>query len=126
LSLFGALAWRAVTVNRANAAAAAERFNTIRSRLSGSPPLVQRDASGRFVRRDRPTAPDAPARLRVVAYRASAEGLAEADVPFWFFKVKGPAVQLALRGTGFDLESLRHQLSLVLTFRPDRMVRRWE
>jgi hypothetical protein len=107
LSLFGALAWRAVTVNRANAATAAERFNIIRSRLSGSPPLVQRDASGRFVRRDRPTAPDAaPTRLKVLAYRPSADGLAEADVPFWFFKAKGPAVQLALRGTGFDLESL--------------------
>lgn len=107
LSIFGVLAWRAVTVKRANAVAAAERFGIVRSRLSGSPPLVQRDASGRFVRQERPTGRDAaPTRLKVLAYRASAEGLAEADVPFWLFKVKGPAVQLALRGTGFDLESL--------------------
>jgi hypothetical protein len=27
-------------------------------------------------------------------------------VPFWFLKVKGPAVQYALRGTGLDLKRL--------------------
>jgi hypothetical protein len=107
LSLFAALAWRAVTVSRADAAASAERFGNIRSRLRDSPPLVEREASGRLVRRERPPGRNgAPTRLRVLAYRAPAEGLVEADVPFWFFKVKGPAVQFALRGTGFDLESL--------------------
>jgi hypothetical protein len=27
-------------------------------------------------------------------------------VPLWFLRVKGPAAQVALRGTGFDLEAL--------------------
>ena len=29
-----------------------------------------------------------------------------ASVPFWFLKLKGPAAQMALRGTGLDLEYL--------------------
>jgi hypothetical protein len=69
--------------------------------------LVQRDASGHFARRNPPRRSEpTPTQLRVVAYRASAERLATADVPLWFLRVKGPAVQFAFRGTGFDLESL--------------------
>ena len=29
-----------------------------------------------------------------------------ADIPFWFYKLKGTAAQFLLRDTGFDLESL--------------------
>jgi hypothetical protein len=29
-----------------------------------------------------------------------------ANVPFWFFKLKGPAIQLVLRGTEIDLKKL--------------------
>jgi hypothetical protein len=34
------------------------------------------------------------------------ENLVEADVPLWFFAVKAPAAQFALRGTSFDLEEI--------------------
>jgi hypothetical protein len=45
-----------------------------------------------------------------------------AEVPFWFFRLKGPAAHLALRDTGFDLERLgltpadlsRHGPSIVI------------
>src|SRR4051812_26759786 len=69
LSIFGGLAWRAVTVSRRDATAAAGRFAEIRSHLQDSPALVQRDASGRLIRRDRPPRGDSPpTRLKVIAY----------------------------------------------------------
>jgi len=106
LSIFGALAWRAVTVSNGDATVAVERFGAIRSRLSDVPPLMHRDSSGRLVQHHRPAGRSAPTRLKVLAYRASAGRFVEADVPFWFFRMKGPAVQLALHDTSFDLESL--------------------
>jgi len=107
LSVFGMMAWRAVSVQRADRSEALRHFDAVRSRLPTTDPLVQRDRSGRFVRRDasRRGAP-APKQLRVLAYYAAGERLATADVPLWFLRVKGPAAQVALRGTGFDLESL--------------------
>jgi hypothetical protein len=101
------VAWRAVTIRHASQSEALTQFEAARARLSPPDPLVQRDASGRFARRKPPRRSEPPAgQLHVLAYRASAERLASADVPLWFLRVKGPAVQLAFRGTGFDLESL--------------------
>jgi hypothetical protein len=42
----------------------------------------------------------------VLAYRADAERLVRADLPFWFVKMKGTAVQYALGDTGLDLGAL--------------------
>ena len=42
----------------------------------------------------------------LLAYRAAEQRLVRVDVPFWFLKMKGPAVQYSLRGTGVDLERL--------------------
>jgi hypothetical protein len=60
-------------------------------------------------RRERP--PDEPppgrlSRLHVLVYHASSERLAESRIPFWFFRLKAPAAQYALDGTGLDLERL--------------------
>lgn len=107
LSIFGALAWRAVTIRHADASEGLRRFATIRARLPASMPMVRRDGSGRFVRREGGSRQGANAtRLRVVAYRVAEERLVEANVPIWFIGVKGPAVQLALRRTNVDFESL--------------------
>jgi hypothetical protein len=48
----------------------------------------------------------APSQLHALAYHASNRRLVRADVPFWFLKAKGPAVQYSLRGTGLDLQRL--------------------
>jgi hypothetical protein len=42
----------------------------------------------------------------VLAYQAGEQRLVAADVPFWFFRLKGPAAQYALSGTGLDLKRL--------------------
>jgi hypothetical protein len=43
--------------------------------------------------------------LHVLAYYADGSRLVRANVPFWFLKLKRPAAQPALHGTGFDLEA---------------------
>jgi len=109
LATFGFLAYRAVTVEQASAPEALRRFTEIRSALGGSAPLLTLDDAGNVVRRmDPPARPQRSIRrLRVIAYQAAEERLVSADVPFWFFKVKGSAAQYMVRGTGLDLERLR-------------------
>jgi hypothetical protein len=71
------------------------------------PPLVQRDASGNFVRHEsEPTTSRAATQPHALAYYVGGQRLVRADVPLWFFKVKGPAVRYTLRDTGFDLDAL--------------------
>ena len=50
LTIFGALAWRAVTIQRTDTSDAQRRFASVRHRLPAATPLVHRDPSGRFVR----------------------------------------------------------------------------
>jgi hypothetical protein len=107
VTIFGALAWKSVAIRTADSSEALRRFTSVRASFPTGPPLVQRDASGRFVRREETAGSVQPVtRLRVMAYSASQERLVEADVPLWFFRIKGPAAQMALRGTNFDLETL--------------------
>ena len=70
--------------------------------------MLRVDAAGVVTRRQAPEISQAvpPTRLRVLAYRAPERRLVQAEVPFWFLKLKGPAVRYALRGTGLDLERL--------------------
>lgn len=105
LTILGVLAWQAVTVHQVDANGAMQQFDVIRESMKGAP-LVQRDESGRF-QRETTAASDTPAsRLHVLAFHVSGRLLVRGDVPLWFFKVKGPAVQYALRGTDFDLAAL--------------------
>jgi len=105
LSLLGLMAWQAVSVQQMDADSALQEFEAVRARMNGVP-LVRRDESGRFERRMTASGDTAASTLHVLAYHVSGRQLVRADVPFWFFKVKGPAVQYALRGTDFDLVSL--------------------
>jgi hypothetical protein len=103
--VFGLLAWQSVSVQQMQARTALQQFKAVRASIKGAP-LVQRDESGRFERRVLPGR-DAPvSQLHVLAYHVRSQQLVRADVPFWFFRIKGPAVQFALRGTDFDLAAL--------------------
>jgi hypothetical protein len=66
------------------------------------------DEAGKIVRHATPrsTTPAPLRRLSVLVYDADAQRLVSADVPFWFFQIKGPAAHYALRDTGFDLDRL--------------------
>jgi len=105
LSLFAAVAWRAVNVHWVDTGTALRQFDAVRAGMTGAP-LVRRDESGSFERRVAPTSDTPVSQLHVMAYHVSGQQLVRADVPLWFFKAKGPAVQYALRGTDFDLAAL--------------------
>jgi hypothetical protein len=107
-SIFGVMVWRAVDVEEMPAPDALRRFAEARGPFAGVTPILELDDHGRLVRRARPAPEDAarPHTLRVLAYRAADRRLIRADVPFWFFELKGPAIEYALAGTGLDLERL--------------------
>ena len=109
LATFGILAYRAVAIEQASAPEALRRFTEIRSRLGGTAPLLTLDVAGNVIRRAQPpeVARRPIRRFRVLVYQTAEERLVTADVPFWFFKLKGTAAQYAVRGTGLDLERLR-------------------
>jgi len=109
IGLFGVLLWRAITVEQADLAEATRRFAAARAALGSAPPLLDIDDHGAVTRRAKPpdTAPPPIARIHALAYQAGQRRLVRAEAPFWFFKLKGPAAQYALRGTGLDLARLQ-------------------
>jgi hypothetical protein len=108
MAIFAALAWRAVDVEEADAPEALRRVAAVRAALGNRPPLLTLDEAGHVVRRAAPPAhqPRPLTRLAVLAYQADEQRLVSADVPYWFFRLKGPAAQYLVRGTGLDLERL--------------------
>ena len=90
LSIFASLAYRAVNIRTALPSEAVTRVETVRQRfLNGAASAVSEVKL-----------------LEVLAYRASEQRLVEAHVPFWFLRMKGPALEFALRDTGLDLNRL--------------------
>jgi hypothetical protein len=104
---FGLLAWRSVSIEPAAPHVALHRFAEIRNTLKGEP-MLQFGTDGTRAHRAPPTTrqPTHLARMRVLAYRAREERLVHAVVPFWFLRLKGPAVKYVLRDTGLDLDRL--------------------
>lgn len=108
-SIFGALVYRAIDVEEVATPEALRRFAAVRAALNDATPMLVLDGSGAVIRRaDPPLGQRRPLeRLGVLTYRAREQQLIRADVPFWFFALKGPALQFALRGTGLDLDRLQ-------------------
>lgn len=109
VAVSGYLASRRVTVEQASAPDALRRFESIRDALGGRQPLIGLDEAGNVIRRASPplTTSRPVTALRVLAYQAGPERLVTADVPMWFFRMKGPPTQFLVRGTGLDLERLQ-------------------
>ena len=107
IGLSGFLAWRNVTVEEVPPGDANRRLAEIRDRLPHAAPVLRMDANGLVTRRV-PADVRTPraTRLHALTYVMSVGRLARADAPFWFLKMKGPGVQYAFRGTGFDLDRL--------------------
>ena len=106
-TVFGVLAWRSISIERAEPEPALRKFEDVRRQFIGLEPILRSDAKGAIVRRSAPREPlPTPGRLCVLPYRVAERRLLRADVPFWFLKVKGPAMRLAFQDTGFDLERL--------------------
>jgi hypothetical protein len=108
IAVFALLVWRSVTVEQAQPEDAMRRFAEIRTGIARTEPVLRLDAAGHVARREPPPESETvrATRLRVLAYRAPEQRLVRADVPFWFLRVKGPALQYSLHDTGLDLERL--------------------
>jgi len=108
VAIFAGMVWRATSTERAESSVAERRFAAQRAEIGPAEPLLKRDESGTLVRRqDAPTAGEIrPRHLRILAYWSRDSRLVQTEVPFWFFRLKGPALALALRRTGIDLEAL--------------------
>jgi hypothetical protein len=108
VAAFGYLASNAVTVERVDDSDAARRFLAARVAFGSAPPMLEIAPSGRVVRRPSPPREGAGhvERFRILVYQVQQRRLVEADVPFWFVALKGPALQYAVRDTGVDLDRL--------------------
>ncbi len=112
------------TIEEVDGETAHERFVTVLAPLDSTDALLRRDAEGRWIRSERTNDPTASGlkRIGVLAYRPDSERLYRMEIPFWFYRMKGPALGFVLRDTGFDLgdlgiqpkDLLRHGPGLVL------------
>ncbi len=109
LSIFGMLVYRAVQVEQVNPSEALTRFDAARALFVNHVPMLEIDEAGRVVPRavSEHTGIHTLKSFHVLAYRRADERLVAARVPFWFFRVKRPAAQFAVRGTGLDLDQLQ-------------------
>jgi len=108
LAVFGFLASSVTSITDSDQAATFLVFEAVIDSLDSGPPRLQRDGSGKFVNRISPAGKSGaqPSKLGVLLYRSSEDKLVQSDIPFWFFRLKGPAARLALRGSGFDMDRL--------------------
>ncbi len=108
IAVFGLLAARVTSMEKMDGTAANLLFEAIVDSLDSGPPRLTRDGSGRFTNTS--TVQEGPlikpSKLVVMAYRSRDHRLVRSDIPFWFFRLKGPAAQVALRDSGFDMKRL--------------------
>jgi hypothetical protein len=107
-AVFGILASRVTTIEKLEQDAVRGRFQAVIDSLDSGSPRLTRDGSGGFTNTAMAAAgPVAkPSKLGVLFFHANEKRLVRSDIPFWFFRLKGPAAQFALRGSGFDMERL--------------------
>jgi len=108
LGVFGLLAWRATSVESLASLAAREKFDDVAIRFGTTQPRIILDPEGVPARNPRAPEPTGGPvkKLVVLAYRAESGKLVRTEVPFWFFRLKSPAANLALRNSGFDMGRL--------------------
>lgn len=94
--------------DRADESDAAREFLAARAAFGSTLPMLEVDASGRVLRRTSPPLEAAVAleQLHILVYELAPQRLIRVDVPFWFVRLKGPALRYAVRGTGVDLDRL--------------------
>lgn len=108
VGVFGLLAARVTSMEKMDKDATHLQFQAVVDSLDSGPPRLTRDGSGRFtntsIGQEDPLIK--PSKLVVMAYRSRENRLVRSDIPFWFFRLKGPAAQLALKDSGFDMKRL--------------------
>jgi hypothetical protein len=108
LTIFGVMVWRSVDVDYVPRPAAEQQFERTRAVFGGRKPLVYREDTGALSRRSEPVPvdPEPLARIVILTYDAGAERLVRAEIPFWFYSLKAPAVGLMFHDTVLMLDEL--------------------
>jgi hypothetical protein len=102
------MVWRSVDVDSVPRSAAEQEFAQARAAFGSRKPLVYRDDTGALSRRSEPVPldPESLARIVILTYDGGAERLVRAEIPFWFYALKAPAVGLMFHDTVLMLEEL--------------------
>ena len=109
LSVFAYVAWHASDVMRVEPNEADQAFQLALDRFGpDAVPMVARDTTGSYqhAARSEEVSEERPERLVILTHHSQQGGLVRTEVPFWFLRMKGPALQFVLRGTDFDLREL--------------------
>lgn len=123
LTIFATMIWRVTQVEDSSAAEAQVRFKTIRTRFEFPTPIFQLGTKPqrRAIVITPESGPPAPDNLLLLVYHQETGQLVSTRVPFWFYELKAPAVEVVLRGAGFDpvamgitVEDLRGHGSAIL------------
>ncbi len=124
LTIFGVMIWRVTQVENSTEAETQARFSAIRSRFESPAPVFRLGTKPLRGTTSEPVESDTeqPDTLRVMVYSQRTNRLVSSRIPFWFYELKAPAVELTLRGAGFDpvamgvtLEDMKgHGIALLL------------
>ncbi len=109
VSLFAVMAWRATSSEVLGQADAMRRLDALHARLGSAVPILSLSPDGTVINRAPAPADDTAAplsRIVVSVYRADTSRLVETRIPFWFFRIKAPAADSALEGTGLSFQKL--------------------
>lgn len=94
-----------------SAADAASKFDEVRARFKGQPPLIELDDRGRFLRAhtNRPTASHVktPELLNILAYDPDDGQIVRLSIPFWLLRLKTGGASIDFNGRQMDLEDLK-------------------
>lgn len=109
IGLFSVMAWRATSTEVIGLADAMRRFDAVHARLGSAVPILSLGPDGTVINRA-PAPADhaatAPDRIIVSVYRPDTQRLVNTRIPFWFFRIKAPAADVALEGTGLSFQRL--------------------
>lgn len=98
-----------VNIQSSTQAVAAADFQTIRERFANQRPLIELDERGNFVHAntDRPTSPQRPNTLTILAFDSHDEKVVRVELPFWLLRLKGGGSRFDVGGSNVDLAKLR-------------------
>lgn len=98
-----------VNIQSSTQAVAAEDFQTVRARFANQRPLIELDERGNFLQAntDRPSSPQRPNTLTILAFDSHDEKVVRVELPFWLLRLKGGGSRFDVGGSHVDLAKLR-------------------
>ena len=124
LTAFGVMVQSVTSSDKITLADATRRFDA--PRISSGRPVLELAPDGSVIRRN-PSYASAPTELERVyvwVYRTKTQRFIETRIPFWFLRLKAPAAQYALGGTGLDLDALGITPGLLTQYGPALVIDR--